>query len=45
MMGWKGKGVGEEGFFIGKILAISFNQGVPYGGVMDIAMFMAITDY
>jgi hypothetical protein len=45
MIGWKGKGVGEEDFFIGKILGISFKQGVPYGGFMDIAMFVAITNY
>lgn len=45
MMGWKGKGIGEEDFFLGKILGISFRQGVPYGGAMDLAMFVAITGY
>jgi hypothetical protein len=45
MIGWKGKGVGEEAFFIGKILGISFRQGVPYGGTMDINIFVAITNY
>ena len=36
MMGWKGVGVGEEHFFIGKILGISFRQSVPYGGYVDL---------
>ncbi len=45
MIGWKGKGVGEEAFFIGKILGISFRQGVPYGGTMDINIFVAITNH
>lgn len=45
MIGWKGKGVGEEAFFIGKILGISFKQGVPYGGNLDLSMFVAITNY
>ena len=45
MMGWKGKGVGEESFFIGKILGISFKQGVPYGGNLDLAIFIKITEY
>lgn len=45
MIGWKGRGVGEEAFFIGKILGISFKQGVPYGGALDIGMFVAITNY
>lgn len=45
MMGWRGRGVGEEAFFTGKILGISFKQGVPYGGVLDIGMFVAITNY
>lgn len=45
MIGWKGRGVGEEAFFIGKILGISFKQGVPYGGMLDIGMFVAITNY
>lgn len=45
MIGWKGRGVGEEAFFIGKILGISFRQGVPYGGVLDIGMFVAITNF
>lgn len=45
MIGWKGRGVGEEAFFIGKILGISFRQGVPYGGTMDINIFVAITNY
>lgn len=45
MIGWKGKGVGEEAFFIGKILGICFKLGVPYGGALDIAMFVAITNY
>jgi hypothetical protein len=45
MIGWKGKGVGEEMFFIGKILGISFKQGVPYGGWLDIGMFVAITNF
>ena len=45
MIGWKGRGVGEQAFFIGKILGISFKQGVPYGGTLDIGMFVAITNY
>lgn len=45
MIGWRGRGVGEEAFFIGKILGISFRQGVPYGGALDIGMFVAITNY
>jgi len=45
MIGWKGQGVGEEAFFIGKILGISFKQGVPYGGSLDIGIFIAITNY
>lgn len=45
MMGWKGRGVGEEAFFIGKILGISFKQGIPYGGLLDIGMFVAITKF
>ena len=43
MMGWKGEGVGEESFFIGRLLAISFKQGIPYGGFFDFAMALAIT--
>lgn len=45
MIGWKGRGVGEEAFFVGKILGISFKQGVPYGGVLDLGMFVAITNF
>lgn len=45
MIGWRGRGVGEEAFFIGKILGISFKQGVPYGGSLDIGMFIAITNF
>lgn len=45
MIGWKGRGVGEQAFFIGKILGISFKQGVPYGGALDIGMFVAITNF
>lgn len=44
MIGWKGRGVGEEAFFIGKILGISFQQGIPYGGAMDLGMFIALTN-
>lgn len=43
MMGWKGYGVGEEHFFFGKLLGISFNQSVPYGGFIDLAMCIKIT--
>lgn len=45
MIGWRGRGVGEEAFFIGKILGISFRQGVPYGGALDLGMFVAITNF
>lgn len=45
MIGWKGRGVGEEAFFIGKILGIAFKQGVPYGGILDVNMFVAITNF
>lgn len=45
MIGWKGRGVGQQAFFIGKILGISFRQGVPYGGSLDIGMFVAITNF
>ena len=45
MIGWKGRGVGEESFFIGKILGIAFKMGVPYGGLLDINMFIAITNF
>ena len=38
MMGWKGVGfgIGQEDFFFGKIMGISFRQTVPYGGYVDI---------
>ena len=45
MMGWKGRGVGEEDFFIGKILGICFRQGVLYGGHIDMSMLVALTNY
>jgi hypothetical protein len=45
MIGWRGRGVGEEAFFVGKILGISFRQGVPYGGSLDLGMFVAITNF
>ena len=32
LMGWKGVGIGDEGFFVGKILGISFKNSIPYGG-------------
>lgn len=43
MMGWKGVGIGEEDFFIGKILGVSFRQSVPYGGYIDLEMCIKIT--
>ena len=45
MMGWKGEGVGEEYFFLGKLLGISFARGIPYGGKFDYAMAIAITNF
>jgi hypothetical protein len=45
MMGWKGLGIGEEDFFIGKILGVSFRQSVPYGGNVDLEMCIKITNY
>ena len=45
MMGWKDQGIGEEFFFIGKLLGISLIQGVPYGGTLDINMCVALTKY
>lgn len=45
MMGWKGEGVGEEYFFFGKLLGISFARGIPYGGKLDNSMAIAITNF
>ena len=45
MMGWEGNGIGEEHLFIGKILGICFKQNLFYGGFLDIAMFVAITNF
>ena len=45
MMGWQGKGVGEEDFFMGQLLGICLMQGVLYGGDLDISMCVAITKY
>lgn len=43
MMGWDGVGIGEEHVFIGKLLAISFRKSIPYGGIFDLSMAVAIT--
>ena len=45
MLGWNGQGVGEEAFFIGKLLGISLKQKVPYGGHIDLSMCLALTKY
>lgn len=42
---WRGQGVGEEYFFIGKLLGIALKQGLLYGGEIDIGMCVAITNY
>ena len=45
MMGWQGEGIGEQYCFIGQLLGISFKKGIPYGGELDIAMAISITNY
>ena len=42
---WRGQGVGEESFFIGKLLGLALKQGLLYGGEIDMGMCVAITNY
>ena len=45
MRGWRGVGIGEEFFFVGKILGIAFRDANLYGGTLDLTMTTALTNY
>ena len=45
MMGWQGKGIGEEYFYFGRLFGISFKRSIPYGGEFDLPMAIAITGF